>query len=150
MQKNPQTGRPQEVIKKIDKKEEFGAQRVQKIIEDFYNRKIFLLQKEQNPLEDEKLEFDFSKCETNLHNLIFALASAEKVFRMYKTKLTEKSEYITVDKNIDLLLQKCFSLYQNYALQKEPSPDKRNFFDYFSVCEDEQGDDLTLLAIQRK
>ncbi len=150
MQKNPQTGRPQEVIKKIDKKEEFGAQRVQKIIEDFYNRKIFLLQKEQNPLKDEKLEFDFSKCETNLHNLIFALASAEKVFRMYKPKITEKSEYITVDKNIDLFLQKCFSLYQQYALQKEPSPDKRNFFDYFSVCEDEQGDDLTLLAIQRK
>lgn len=150
MQKNPETGKPEEVIKKIDIKEDFGPERVLEVIEALFNKKKFILTKDQNPIHDESLEFDFTNCEGTLHEVIFALASTEKVFRMYKVNQNEPGEYITVDKNIDMFLEKYFNLYQNYAGQKMPSPDKANFVDYVSVHEDEQGDDLTLLAFQRK
>lgn len=148
--KNPKTGEVEETIKLYDVKEEFGPERVMQIIEAFFHQQKFILQKEDNPNKSEILEFDYSKVEQNLYGVIFALASAEKVFRFYKPQDLEDSEYIEIDKNIDGFLEKCFNDYQNYAGKKQVNPEKPNFLEYPALKEDEQGDDLTLLAIERK
>lgn len=148
--KNPKTGKVEEIVKLYDVKEEFGPERVMGIIEAFFHKQKFILTKEDNPDKSESLEFDYSQVEQNLYGVIFALASAEKVFRFYKPHDLEDSEYIEIDKNIDGFLEKCFNNYQMYAGKKQTNPEKPNFLEYLALKEDEQGDDLTLLAIERK
>ncbi len=148
--KNPETGKIEEITKFEDEKEEFGPERVMQVIEAFFHKQKFILTKVDNPDKNEILEFDYSKVETNLYGVIFALASAEKVFRFYKPKNLEENDYIEIDKNIDAFLEKCFNSYSFYSEKKQKNVEKPNFVEYLLLKEDEQGDDLTLLAIERK
>jgi len=78
-----------------------------------------------------------------------ALASIEKVYRMYKNPEGQQNEYIKVDKKIDEFLEKHFSEYPVYAGKKTENPAMPNYVDYEQIQEDEQSDDLTMLAIRR-
>jgi len=132
-----------------DKKEEFGPDRILEIIESVLNKQEYLLTKEQNPRASEKLLFDFSKGKATIEETIIALASMEKVFRMYKPDVVPQTEYIKVDKKIDEFLKNYFNLYDFYASSKEDNATSAGYVDYNFMQEDEQSDDLTLLAIKR-
>lgn len=149
-QRNLITGKAEEVTKKEDLKEEFGPERVQQVIEAVFNREKYILTKEENPMKDEVLEFDFTNGQANLNEVIFALASLEKVFRLYKPEGLHRGEdFIRIDKNIDDFLSKYFNRYELYSKYKTESKDGPNYFDYEHMKEDEQSDDLTMLALQR-
>lgn len=149
-QRNPDTGKAEEVTKREDIKEEFGPERVQQVIEAVFNQEKYVLTKEANPMKDEILEFDFTNCEGTLNDVIFALASLEKVFRLYKPQgLHRGVDFIRIDKNIDQFLSKYFNRYELYSRYKADSKDGPNYIDYEHMKEDEQGDDLTMLALKR-
>ncbi|MBQ9631112.1 MAG: histidine kinase, partial [Treponema sp.] len=94
------------------------------------------------------LSFDFSRCETSIQSAIMALVSAEKVFRMYKRKNLSSQDNIRVDKKIDAFLKQCFNRYDYYCSSKEDAEDQ-NYCKYTFLQEDEQLDDITLLAVKR-
>ena len=146
---NPDTHQEDIEHKFEDSKEEFGAERVQKIIEAVYNKRKYTLTKLDNPLVGETLEFDFSKCEGTVSEAILALASLEKVFRLYKSPSTLPTDYIKIDKKIDEFLSRYFNKYDYYAAHKsKDAENSSNYIDYDNMLEDEQSDDLTLLAIK--
>ena len=136
-----------------DKKEELlEADRVEGIIEAVLRKEKFVLQKEQNPNPSEKLEFDFTNCQGNISEAVIALCSIEKVFRMYKPSTVTVNDTIKVDKRIDDFLKKYFNLYNEYCIKAPENIEKEesNYVYYSYVMEDEQKDDLTLLAIRRQ
>lgn len=155
---------------KEDAKEELGPERVAQIIECVINKKKFVLTKEQNPISNEVLEFDFTKCDGTIDETILALASVEKVFRMVKMPNASLLDTIQVDKKIDSFLSKYFNLYDTYCIKEEQiietKKTKRNknnekkeenskqiqdgyYTEYAYLFEDEQADDLTMLALKR-
>ncbi len=146
---NPKTHEEEVEIKLEDAKEEFGPERIKQAIEAVYNKKNFVLTKLDNPASGEKLEFDFTKCEGSVQESILALASLEKVFRLYKSPAVQQTDYIKIDKKIDEFLSKYFNMYDYYAAHKTDNADGVNYVDYDQMLEDEQSDDLTLLAIKR-
>ena len=146
---NPKTHQEEVEIKQEDSKEEFGPERVSQIIECVMNRKKFILTKVDNPRADEILEFDFTTCQGTIDEAVIALAACEKVFRFYKPENLGNTEYIKIDKKIDEFLQTHFNGYDMYAAGKVENPDTPNYFDYEKLLEDEQSDDLTLLAVRR-
>ena len=136
-----------------DKKEELlEADRVEGIIEAVLRKEKFILQKESNPKASEKLEFDFTNCEGTIAEAIMALCSIEKVFRMYKPESVTVNDTIKVDKGIDEFLKKYFNLYDEYCIKapSEIEKEESNYVYYSYILEDEQKDDLTLLAIRRQ
>lgn len=146
---NPKTHEEEVEYKTEDSKEEFGTERIEQIIEGVFNRKKFILKKEANPNTTESLEFDFTKGEGSLSEAIFALASIEKVYRMYKKENADTTDYIKIDRKIDEFLKEYFNLYQIYAADRVENPATPNYVDYDRTFEDEQSDDLTMLAIRR-
>ena len=146
---NPKTHKEEVEIKTEDIKEEFGTERIEQIIEKVFSKQKFVLTKEKNPNSTETLEFDFSRGQGTVSESILALASIEKVYRMYKNPEVQQNEYIKVDKKIDEFLEKYFSEYPVYAAKKTENPTMPNYVDYEQIEEDEQSDDLTMLAIKR-
>lgn len=154
--------------KRGEKSEQMEVQRVQDVIESVLNRKKYVLKRYHAPIADERLEFDFTKCEGNIEEAIIALTAVEKVFRMYKkpdsSGKVEKTEMdldgkkktviqisgdgIKIDRKIDAFLSKYFNRYDYYCVNKVDEGET-NYVYYTGVSEDVQADDLTLLAIKR-
>lgn len=135
-----------------DKKELLEADRVKQIIESVFARKKYILEKQNNPDKTETLIFDFTTCEGNSKEAIIALAAVEKVFRMYKPQSITEKDTIIVDRGIDDFLKKHFNLYGKYCNiipETEKEDEKTEYVHYNFVMEDEQADDLTMLAIRR-
>ncbi|MCQ2572509.1 MAG: SpoIIE family protein phosphatase [Treponema sp.] len=131
-----------------ERKELMEPERVQAVIEAVFAKEKFVLEKKDNPVFGEKLEFDFTSCKGTLAEVILALASVEKVFRLYKTPSANENDTVTVDKKIDAFLKEHFSLYNHYC-GNILETDEENYLEYTNVAEDEQLDDLTLLAVRR-
>lgn len=133
--------------------EHFENERVAAIVEAVISRGRFRLEKTGNPVPDEVLSFDYSACEGSLEEVILALVSAEKLFRLYPDpKATEKNQ-VLVDAKIDAFLEKHFEQYRIYLKDKRrdnPDADHPEYVVYAGIAEDDQYDDLTLMAIKRK
>jgi hypothetical protein len=96
------------------------------------------------------------------------MVSAEKVFRMYTDPSATESDIISVDRKIDEFLSKRFVQYKSYFKDRvslnvkpgsakgdaKPEPvkvDTNPDYVYFrKMKEDDQYDDLTILAIRKK
>ena len=157
-----------ETHKKGEQSEQMEPKRVQDIIEAVLNKKKYVLKRYHTPLADERLEFDFSKCEGTIEEAIIALTAVEKVFRMYrkpdssgtvektamdldgkkKTVIQVSGDGIKIDRKIDAFLAQYFNRYDYYCVNKVDEGEA-NYVYYTGVSEDVQADDLTLLAIKR-
>ena len=166
---DPRAGK-EEIERTIeDVKEQFGEDRYRRVVEAVMNKRKFILDKEENPTS-EILEFDFTNCNGTLDEAIIALASIERVFRMYKTPDVKVSDEIEIEKLLDSFLKDHFALYTTYckpAEKVEEITDKKktkkdetvsnakkadedlNVTRYGFVMEDKQADDITLVAIHR-
>ena len=84
-------------------------------------------------------------------DVVSAVVAIEKVFRMFMPASALRTDYISVDKQIDLFLKKYFNLYNEYCLDKTESSEDyvfSNYIDYEYLMEDEQKDDLTLFVMK--
>lgn len=133
--------------------EEFGKERIKKIIKAVFAKEKYVLEKKQNPIENKNLNliFDFSTLEGTPEDVVMALVCVEKIFRLYQS--TSKFDHGLVDKKIDKFLEHHFNKYDTICNAKieHPNPDLRNeYIIYTSIKEEEQTDDLTLVAIKKK
>lgn len=128
--------------------EQMEPERVSAIIEAALNRRTYVLEKYHNPIPGERLEFDFSKCDGTVEDAIMALASVEKVFRFYKDPDVTPNDLVRVDKKIDAYLRKCFNRYDYYCSDRQEIGEESSYLYYTNLREDEQLDDLTLVAVR--
>ena len=154
-------GKKHENHKVGQESEQMEPERVTEILESVLNKKKFRLQKYHNPVQDEILDFDFTSLQGNIDEAIMALASVEKVFRMYKApgatgsvSQNEKGDVVLtgavvrVDRKIDDFLKATFNRYDYYCSDRVDM-DEANYVYYTGIEEDPQADDLTLLAVQK-
>ncbi|MDR2864973.1 MAG: SpoIIE family protein phosphatase [Spirochaetaceae bacterium] len=130
--------------------EELGAERVEEIVNAVMNKREYILSKHHNPLGDMQYRFDFTSCTGSVEDVIMALVSVEKVFRLCKDPRAGRSSRVMADKKVDQFLKKHFTGYSSYLLNSEVAIDNPSYVYYSSLTEDEQYDDLTILGIKRK
>ena len=131
--------------------QDLGGETVHNIIESILHHRKFTLVKDFNPIPDENLVFDFSHMKGTVKECIIGLAAVEKLFRIYPDPKATSEDIIRVDVMIDDMLKNSFSSYNQYfkttPLVKKHEEEYR-FFP--KMKEDDQYDDLTLLAIRVK
>ena len=130
--------------------EELGPERVNAIIEAVFSHSSFTLEKWHNPEGPVRYEFDFSSCEGTLEEAILALVSVEKVFRMYADRSTTDFDRVQVDRKIDGFLSRHFRQYGLYCSSRRDHPELGEYLYYTRIREDDQYDDLTILAVRKK
>ena len=130
-----------------EESEQLTPERINDIIEAVFARKTYTLQKYHNPLADEELVFDFTACEGSVSDAILALISVEKVFRFYKEPNALETDVVRVDRKIDAFLKAHFNRYDFYCASQRDTGDT-NYLYYTHLKEDEQLDDLTLVALK--
>jgi serine phosphatase RsbU (regulator of sigma subunit) len=132
--------------------EEMGNERIRGIIDAVFGGREFRLIKHHNPVPEEPLQFDFSKCRGTVEETVLALVAVEKVFRLYTDPSAGPDDRVYVDKRIDAFLREHFPLFPKYFSHpltggEETPPDA---VAYTHLKEDEQYDDLTILAVRKK
>ncbi len=130
--------------------EEMAPERVNAIIEAVFAQSTYKIEKYHSPIDNEQLVFDFSTCEPTAENAIMALVSVEKIFRMYPTPKATEFDRVQVDRKIDEFLQEHFLQYSDYCSNKRDHTEFAEYMYYTHIKEDEQYDDLTLVAIKKK
>lgn len=126
--------------------EQMENDRIQEIIEAVLNKQKYVLKKYHNPVADEVLEFDFTTCSGSTEEVILALCSVEKVFRFYKPQNADDKDTVRVDRRIDAFLKEHFNRYDYYCSSKADDLADSLYLYYNYLLEDEQLDDLTLVA----
>ncbi len=129
--------------------EQMDPERISAIIEAVFAHHKYRLEKYHNPVAGEILEFDFTTCTGTIEEAILALISVEKVFRMYKDPFVTVSDTVKVDRKIDAFLMQHFNLYDTYCSNKNDSQNDPSYLYYTYLKEDDQLDDLTLVAVKR-
>jgi serine phosphatase RsbU (regulator of sigma subunit) len=130
--------------------EEFGTWRIQAMINTLKEGGIYNLHKYFNPVEDEKLIFDFTGCTGSIEEIVMASVSVERVFRFYRTPETGPDDRVIVDKAIVSFLKDHFKGWHDYFSHQLPARDEDQYITFSHLKEDEQFDDLTILGINKK
>ena len=129
--------------------EELGAERVEDIINAVMNQRGYTLYKYHNPLGEIDYHFDFSACRGTVEEVIMAMVSIEKLFRMYKIPDAGIESRILVDGKVNSFLRDYFLEYRIYCKPMD-YPGNPMYLYYVGVNEDEQYDDLTILGLHWK
>lgn len=130
--------------------EEMGPARVEAVINAVMNKSTYNLFKYHDPQGEIEYHFDFTKCSGTVEEVIMAMVSVEKVFRMYYNPASSSNAKILVDSRVDAFLKNHFLEYNKYCSDKEPFLESKNYIYYNGMEEDEQYDDLTILGIKRR
>jgi hypothetical protein len=136
--------------KKDDDYEEMGLERIYGLLNAVLNRGSYSLVKFHNPLPGEPLTFDFSQCRGSVEEAVLALVAAEKIFRLVPDPGATGEDRVYVDRRIDAFLKEHFSQYGRYFTHPLASQDGGAAVTFTHLKEDEQYDDLTILAIRKK
>jgi methyl-accepting chemotaxis protein len=128
--------------------EELGIPRIYEIVDALYAKGSFRLEKEQNPVGEEVLEFDFSTCDGTVEDAVMALVAIEKVFRIVPDPAAGPDDRVVMDRKIDTFLKEHFRQYSTYFSRPVDGGGVEHEYVQFShLKEDEQYDDLTVLGI---
>lgn len=133
--------------------EEFTVdRRIKPLVEAVKRGGTFELKRLLNPKPEEELVFDFGGIEPTAQNIVFALISVEKVFRIYLDPKATAEDRVQVDKKIEAFLKEHFRQYNRYFPEERRLPeDPRSAYVWYThMKEDDQYDDLTVLAIRKK
>jgi len=130
--------------------EELGMIRIYDLLNAVFNRQVFRLIKFHNPIPEEDLIFDFTECAGTVEEGVLAMVSVEKVFRIYPHSDATMEDRVSVEKNIDAFLKKYFKQFDRYFHSPIHSEEEQPVAVYGRLKEDEQYDDLTILAIRKK
>jgi hypothetical protein len=130
--------------------EELGLQRFKDISGALFSRGSYRLEKFHNPIADEELTFDFSTCQGTTEEAVLAVISVEKIFRIYTDARATENDTVRIDRKIDDFLSRCFLQYRQYFKHRVENPDESDYSFYAGLKEDEQYDDLTILALRKK
>jgi serine phosphatase RsbU (regulator of sigma subunit) len=130
--------------------EEFGVPRMQDIVEAVLNRDKYELFKFHNEYSNEVYNFDFSSCEGTFSEAIMALLAIERVYRLYFDPSSGNGDRISVDGNIIAFMEKHFMEFDRFFDNQLGKKEGDHSVMFSHAKEDEQFDDLTILAFKRK
>ncbi len=130
--------------------EDLNPERIEAIVTAFYNRGTYTLVKRYDPWNASGVTFDFSSCDGSARQAVLALVAVEKIFRLVPDPTATKEDRIKVDIQIDEFLKKHFVEYSRFFHDPQPDPQFNEYVVFSYLKEDDQFDDLTLLAIRRK
>ncbi len=130
--------------------EEFSIARIHRITETIQARGIYRLERQDNPVPEEQLIFDFSSIEPTAENTVLGLICIEKIMRCYRDPSAGQDDKVVIDRFVDDFLQKVFGAYNEYFFHPVEGTQDKDYRQYAFIKEDDQYDDLTLLAIRRK
>jgi hypothetical protein len=126
--------------------EVLGTERAESLIAAVMNNQQYILHKYHNPLGDVQYHFDFSTCRGTVEEVIMAMVSVEKLFRMYY-RTDAPGERVLVDGKVNSFLRDYFIEYRKYCNVRN-HPENPMYVYYTGMSEDEQYDDLTLLGLR--
>lgn len=130
--------------------EELGPERIHGIIEAVFNQGIFSLDLPYSPWQGRLLEFDFTTCEPTAQNAVLAIVSVEKIWRLIVNPAYTSHEKVKFDRNIYQFLRAHFKLFDE-VFRFDPTDDELPEYAWLGgLQEDDQYDDLTLVALRRK
>jgi hypothetical protein len=130
-----------------------GTGRIREIITSVFQHRPYRLLKYHNPVGEEVLEFDFGRCTGTVEEAVLAMVAVEKVFRLVPDPGAGEKDRVFVDKRVDEFLKKHFGQYDRYFGQPAAAGEGETggyLNAYSHLREDEQYDDLTILAIRKK
>ncbi len=130
--------------------EEFGFTRIHQVIEASLHKEKYSLFKYHNPIPDQSLDFDFTECSGDIDQSVLALTAVEKIYRLNPDPSAGKDDRIRIDNKVDEFLKKHFVQYREYFKYPIPDEEYPEYTYYSHLKEDEQYDDLTILAIKKK
>ncbi len=129
--------------------EEFGVPRIYEIVRAVQSRGVYRLERKLNPVTED-LVFDFSDIEPTAENAVLALISIEKIFRLVPDARLGSDQRVAVDIVLDDFLKKTFSEYSAYFHAFDEARSDAQYRVFGHLQEDEQYDDLTILAVRKK
>ncbi|MFP4363353.1 MAG: SpoIIE family protein phosphatase [Spirochaetia bacterium] len=130
--------------------EELSLDRMHAISDAVMHKTKYQLYKYHNPVQDEQLTFDFGECQGTVEEVVMALVSIEKVFRIYPDPSAGEEDRIQVDRKIDTFLKKHFDQYREYFTHSVDTSEESEYAVFSHLKEDEQYDDLTILGFKKK
>ncbi|MCL2792391.1 MAG: SpoIIE family protein phosphatase [Spirochaetaceae bacterium] len=130
--------------------EELGINRVYDILNAVFSKSIYRLEKYHNPIENEQLTFDFASCKGTMEEAIMAMVSVEKIFRIILDPSATSDNKISIDKKVNDFLKLHFDQYRRFFAYPVEIKENVGYDAYSNLKEDEQYDDLTILAFRRK
>lgn len=129
--------------------EELGPERLHAIIEAVFNQGTFILDVPHSFWQGRLLEFDFSNCEVSARNVILAIVSVEKIWRLIVNPSYGNHEKVKFDRNIYQFLREHFKIFDEVFRFDPVDDDLPEYLWVGGLAEDDQYDDLTLLAMKR-
>ncbi len=130
--------------------EELGIARIHEIVNSVMNRKTYRLVKYHNPMGDEELVFDFTSCEGTIQEAVTALVAVERIFRLYPDPSASIEDRITIDGKVNEFLREHFNQYDSYFNHVFERDEVTGSVVFSHLKEDEQYDDLTILAVKKR
>lgn len=135
--------------------QEFSNERIHEIVAAVKRRDRYRLERFRNPVADEILEFDFSTCRNTTRDAVLAVVAAERLFRIYPHPDAGPEDRVRIDRLTNAFLREHFLQFDRYFShlldeardETQPEPE---YVTYSHVREDEQFDDITMLAVERK
>jgi len=130
--------------------EELGPDRVNDIINALENREVYTLPKYFAPFEPDPLVFDFTEIVNTPENTVLGIVAVEKIFRLNPDPKAGPLDRVMIDKKVDDFLKNTFQNYMKYFHTPLDEDPKSLYRVYSGIREDEQYDDLTILAVKKK
>lgn len=144
------TDRTDETENNLIGDEEFSIPRIRAIVRAVQSRGTYVLERAFNPVENEELVFDFASIEPNAETTVMALIGIEKIFRLVPDPNAGSDDYVVIDREVDDFLSKTFLGYASYFHHRIERKEEGQYRTYAFLKEDEQYDDLTILAVRKK
>ncbi|MBN1835229.1 MAG: SpoIIE family protein phosphatase [Spirochaetales bacterium] len=130
--------------------EALGRERAHAIVEAVFNRRRYVLSGHHNPALPEDPSFDFTRCAGTAEEAVLALIAVEKVLRVLPGMGATANDRIDVDGRVDAFLQEHYEQYGTYFTGRVEAEGQAGTVVYSGLREEEQYDDLTILAIRKK
>ncbi|HTO22540.1 MAG TPA: SpoIIE family protein phosphatase, partial [Spirochaetia bacterium] len=132
-----------------NKEEDFTPARIDAIINAVFNRGRYVLERKENPIPGEELVFDFSSCKGTVKEAVLALVSVEKVYRLSPRPLPGHEDRVKVEDKVAGFLKEHFLQYPDY-FGHPLDGEQKGVLTFTNVSEEDQYDDLTIMALRRK
>jgi len=130
--------------------ERFGMPREDELINAVFNKGRFVLVRNHNPVPNEEIVFDFSKCQGTAQEVVLALVAVDRVYRMVPNPRLGAENKITIESNVASFLKEHFLQYERYFSHRAEGEKDTGNITFTHAMEDNQSDDLTILVLRRK
>lgn len=137
-------------IKPEESFEEFDLKRVTEIVEAAMHRERYVLERRLDLVIDEPLVFDFSRLSGTIEEMVLAMMAVEKVYRLVPDPNATERDRVRVDRKIAEFLERHFEGYHRFFRNPVENENFPEYVWFSHLKEDEQDDDLTVLAVRRK